>query len=476
MIQRLKVLFAQAQADAFLRAVCVVFLTAFAARLAVFLYILVFSGGQGIFTGDSLRYLSLADSTLSGNGYQYEGVAESFRAPGYPAFFMISRILGLPLWVASLLQLTVSALLPAWATWFAVRKLALSLRTGLIVGLLVAIEPVQVYYGVILLPDVLFSIGAIAAFTYVIRSLETGFVRYAAYAGIAIGLANYVRPAMLYLPFFLMALYVGYALWQRASVRKAILHGSVITAMAFAVMSPWYVRNYVTFGHAAFVSAKDYTMYAYVAAATKAAAEGRTYEAVKQDLLAQANAEAPSGDRETFANSDYYSTRAREVLLKHPEAFVKVYTVGLLAFWTSGNYQYLFKSMGLLERPSESVSYSMILASNGFAAALGELASRITEPFILVSIFDRLLWLSIFALSCVGVLLYMYRKEYVGWLTALFFVYFSATILSTVVGVEARHRYALIPIMIALAAAASVAMYRSVRGRFSASRTTDSYT
>jgi hypothetical protein len=53
----------------------------------------------------------------------------------------------------------------------------------------------------------------------------------------------------------------------------------------------------------------------------------------------------------------------------------------------------------------------------------------------------------------------LYRKSVVGWLIAVFFVYFSLTILSTVIGVEARHRYALNPIIFSLVCAAAYALY-----------------
>lgn len=455
--------FSVLQTNPVLRLAAIVTGLALIARVVLFVYLLMYGGEVSFFTGDSLRYLSLADSVLSGNGYQYEGVVESFRAPGYPAYLGLFRLLHIPFWIASFIQILFSAGIAGWTVWFSNKYLGLSFRVATLIGLLVAIEPVQIYYSVLLLPDVFFAVAALAAFTWVLQWGESGTLRYATYAGIAIGVGNFFRPAMLYLPLFLIVGFLAHAWWTSGGARRALTASVVALVAAFAIMSPWYVRNFSTFGHFEFVSAKDYTMYAYVAAATKAVAEDRTYESVKQELLAQAREEAPSPERETFANSDYYTEHANAILKQYPREFLSVYTVGLTAFWTSGNYQYLLKSMGLLDRPSESVSYSMILASEGFGAALSELSGRITEPFILVALFDRAVWFGIFLASLAGLLLY--RTNPAAWLTLLFYAYFSATIISTVVGVEARHRYALIPLMIAFAVSALLGLYRFVRTR-----------
>ncbi len=454
---------AQLHTSRLARAVVLVAGVSLAIRIILLLYLLWYGGEAALFAGDSLHYLALADSTLNGAGYRYEGLAESFRAPGYPAYLGLFRLLNAPFWIASLIQITFSAVIAGWVTWFVAKKLSMTVRVAMIAGLVVAIEPVQVYYSVLLLPDVFFTLGALFVFSLVLMSIERNTLRYAVYAGIVIGLVNYIRPALLYLPFFLAALYLARAWWNAAEVRRAAIFSVVIVCSAFVVMSPWYLRNYIALGQLKFVSAKDYTMYAYVAASTKAAAEGRTYESVKQELLAQARIEAPSEHKESFENATYYSERTNEIIRAHPVAFIQVYSLGLFAFWTSGNYQYLLKSMGLLNSPSESISYSMLLATEGVMAAGREFFSRIDEPFILVALFDRTLWLCVFLLSLTGLMLSRFNAA--TWLTVIYFAYFSATILSTAIGVEARHRYALIPLMVAFATVAIVALYSFVRFR-----------
>jgi hypothetical protein len=71
----------------FRRLMVAVFCVALTVRLGVFFWLYGIGGEQQFLFGDSLRYLSLADSTLAGAGYMYDGILETFRLPGYPAFF-----------------------------------------------------------------------------------------------------------------------------------------------------------------------------------------------------------------------------------------------------------------------------------------------------------------------------------------------------------------------------------------------------
>ncbi len=440
------------------RKIGIVFAVALLARIVVLAWLLATGGEQQIVFGDTTRYLTLADNVLSGVGFMYDGILETFRLPGYPAFLMLLRILHLPLVAGSLIQIVIASCFAVWALWFARVRLQLSQRVSFFVGLVVAIEPIQVYYSVVLLPDVLFTAGFLVAFTYALKWTDSGRIRDAVIAAIAIGVADYFRPALIYYPIFLALGFIAFAVMRKTNVKKAAIASAVVGVISFAIMAPWYVRNQVQFGHFALMSMKEYTLYVYGAASIDAAARGVSYETSKQALLAKARAEAPNPNIATFDNGPYYAARAKEIILVHPVIFVKLYALGLTSFWTAGNYQYLFKDMGLLAPPSQSISYTMLLGSQGPVVAAKTFLSKITEPFILTALFDRLFWASVFALSLAG--LYRYRRSAVAWLTLITYAYFSATILSTVIGVEARHRYALIPIMIAFAVAGAVAAYK----------------
>ncbi len=447
-----------------LKKIGVVFLVAIAVRVIVLLWLYLTVSEQSIIFGDTTRYLTLADNTLAGVGYVYDGILETFRLPGYPAFLMLLRILHLPLIAGSLIQIVFASGIAVWAMWFARVKLKLSEHAAFFVGIIAAVEPIQVYYSVILLPDVFFTVAFLVAITYAMRWIEAPSVRDAVIVGMAIGIGNYFRPAMLYLPIFIAVMFLGRAIVRKTSIGQALTASLIIAAVSFAILSPWYVRNKIQFDHFELISMREYMLYVYGAGATDASYRNIPYETAKQELLARARAEAPDSNIATFANGEYYGEKAREIIYAHPFRFAQLYALGVGTFWTAGNYQYLFKSMGWLAPPSKSISYTMLLGSEGPVVAVKTFMSRITEPFILVALFDRVFWASIFALCILG--LWKYRTTAVGWFVLILFAYFSATILSTIIGVEARHRYAVNPIIFAFAVAAIAAIYSRVQSRF----------
>lgn len=443
-----------------MRKVGIVFAAALLARVVVLVWLLVIGGEQQLVFGDTTRYLTLADNTLSGVGYVYDGILESFRLPGYPAFFMVLRFLDVPLFIGSLVQILAASGIAVWALWFARTRLRLSENASFIVGLLAALEPVQVYYSVVLLPDAFYTIAFLAVFTLTILLWEKGTLVYAFAIGAAIAIGNYIRPVMAFAPLLLATATVGIAA-LKGSVRRGIVIGAVIWITTFALMTPWYLRNLDAFGHFKLSSTTEQNLFFYNAAAVEASVRQVPYATVKQEFVERASRDAPSSDISTFENSSYYKTQAVEIIRAHPFVFAKLYALGVFAFWTSGNYQYIFKNLKLLDPPSQSVSYSMMLSSEGAPAVLHSLASKITEPFILIALFDRLFWLGLFVLFIGG--LYIYRQKPETWLVVLFAAYYCATILPAVLGIEARHRYSLIPIMLCYAIAFAVA----ARSRFS---------
>jgi 4-amino-4-deoxy-L-arabinose transferase-like glycosyltransferase len=443
--------------------VMIVFLAAIVLRFAVFLQLYMSGGTAPFLFGDSIRYLTLADNVLSGVGFMYDGIFESFRLPGYPAFFMILRLLDLPLIVGSIIQIVIASCFAVWAVWFVRTRLQLSERASLAAGFFVALEPVQAYYSVILLPDVIYAAFFLTVFTLAILWMERGGLQYAVFIGIAIGVANYVRPAMLYLPFVLTLTFVGYKMIRRERIMPALQASAIIFAITFLCMFPWNMRNYALFGHFKSSSTTEQNIYFYNAAAIEASVRGVPYATVKKEFVERTIQEAPSPHISTFENSEYYKERAIERIAAHPFVFAKLYILGATAFWTSGNYQYIFKNLSIVGPPSQSISYSMLLSSQGIMATIGEVAQRMREPFIMLSIFDRIFGLLIFAAFLAGLYIHRYKPE--TWLVCMLAAYYSATILPAVLGIEARHRYSMIPIMLCFVVACAVAAWRILRRR-----------
>lgn len=427
------------------RAIAGVFLLSILIKIVV-LILLVGSGGtESLILGDSKHYLALADSVVAGDGYVYKGHAETYRPPGYPTFLGFFEILHIPLWVASLLQLILASLLPALVVWLGIRYLSLPVRWAAAAGVLAAIEPVQTYYGVVLMPDVLFALGIVGAFVLLVRWYEHPSLRAVALAGLLVGLANYVRPALTYFPLFFI---LGAGFWllvTRSVTKQRLVHLGIFLVVPFLVMAPWYIHNYVKHGVLEFVSVKAYTLYTYGAASAQAIATGVSYEGARVPLVEQARKEAPSQNLEGFEDEAYLSHAAQTIIKRYPLEFLQSYLLGLNTFWFSGNYHYLLFKYGFISPPETQTSFSLLLATHGVMKTLGTIIERLTSPYLLIAIGGKVLWVLLGLLAFAG--LVVHRKNPLALATLLLAAYSCATVIATTIGVEARHRYYLNPLI-----------------------------
>ncbi len=418
-------------------------------------------GYDAILLGDSTHYLIVAENVFNGIGYMYDGYPEAYRAPGYPAFLYLFVATGIPLIAGSLIQIAIASLI-APATYLLMRRFGVGQLLAAIAAAALAIEPVMVFYSVVLMPDVFFSILTLCAGWCALRFLETGAVRYLPYAGIACGIANYMRPADLYLPIaFVLAGALALAYRREFSIRtaSALL---LIPFFSFIVMSPWYVRNIATFGVPEFVSSQAPNLYKYGAGSTLAIAQGRDFAPVVKELYEKAAREMPHPDINAFENQEYLVRESKQIIAEHPAAFLKAYVLGLNGFWFSGNYHSLFARYGLISAEHRTISYSMVLGQQGVWGLMKTIAQTF-DVYVFVGIFGKVLWMGICLSAVLGMWIMRRRPE--AWIAALLCAYFSVTLLSTTIGIEARHRYALNPLLIAFSAVAISWMYAFVRTR-----------
>ncbi len=438
-----------------------VFLVAVAIRLLVLGALVYFHGYSAILLGDSTHYLILAEHVQQGIGYVYDGVLEAYRAPGYPAFLYIFVSTGVPLIVGSFIQIIVASLIPA-TSYMIMRRLGVTHTYSFVGALFLAVEPVMVFYSIVLMPDVFFSVATLIAAWLAVKWTSEYPMSVAMYAGIAIGVSNYFRPANLYLPIGLFIAGFLLLLIRRHLSARSVLSLVLIPFFAFLITVPWSLRNLHQFGTMEFVSSQAPNLYKYGAGATLATAENRDFAPVVQELYAKAAAEMPDPDINAFANKTYLVKRSKEIILAHPAAYLESYLLGLSGFWFSGNYHSLLGKYGVISAEHRSVSYSLVLGREGVTGLIRTIV-RTFDSYVVIALGGKALWLLIGGATVAG--LWITRRRPEAWVTALLIAYFSATLLSTTIGVEARHRYALNPLMIAFTAVACSALHRRLFGR-----------
>ncbi|MEX0931917.1 MAG: glycosyltransferase family 39 protein [Candidatus Paceibacterota bacterium] len=418
-------------------------------RLILLVSLLVYGGTNTLIWGDTAQYLNLAQNVVEGDGYIYDkfdGLPNAYRPPGYPAYLMPFVYFGIPLWVASIPQILLSTLVGVLVFFLARKYLHFGVLTSTFAGLLTVLEPMQAYYSVVLLPDILTTVLLLVGLLYIFSFLEKTHWMHLGIGAVLLGISLYIRPVALYLGVLLLVAYTlrdywrGKIVWIRTG---ALLF--VVVVMMFAMM-PWQARNLNVFGVADFVSAGAYNFFTYGATFTNAVAKGIGYDESLEELRTRYEGGLPDkNDRRSMKNNEYYNTVSKEVILNNPVPYTTAYLIGLNTFFFSGNYHQILKHHGLIDAPQRGLSFSLILSNEGPVAVLKTLGKHVFTPYVGLALFGKIFWVLISVGAFIG--MWLFRKHEFTFMACIVTLYFCATLLQTTMGVEARHRYTLNPLL-----------------------------
>ena len=235
-------------------------LTAFAIALSARIICIIWSGSGWyvldpmVQDGLVITYYNQGYDLAWGKGYLINGMPEMLHPPGLPILVAIFHTLTggtaqLPL---QLLGAFLDSLTAALLTWLVSGLLAP--RAGMVAGLLYALWPSAVWGSAgALTPEGIMAFFILGAFLSTMQSARShGWFSWtwATVAGVAVGLASYLRPDYLLLP---VGLAPGLWLWTRRMTRTIVIT-VLVQGLAFLVLLPWAWRNHEICGRWVFTS------------------------------------------------------------------------------------------------------------------------------------------------------------------------------------------------------------------------------
>jgi len=189
--------------------------------------------------GDDRQYAAIAESVADGRGFQWKGAPSAYRAPLYPLFLAALRRLGA---AAPGDARLVQAFVGGAAVWLAYQlgAAAAGPAAGLAAMALTAFDPAQVLLPTSLYTECVFGVLVLLAAWALARYRELPSASRAAAFGAAVGLSALCRSTLLLAPALLLLGAPG--------AGRGLRHALAAAAVALAVLSPWALRNALTFG------------------------------------------------------------------------------------------------------------------------------------------------------------------------------------------------------------------------------------
>ena len=264
---------------------------------------------------------------LQGNGYSLAQASpyepNSTMVPGYPLFIAgIYAVFGQSPYAVVIIQAILSLALIAGLMWCGIRQF--SKKAGIIAGILLLLNLCLAFYSTQIMTDILFLVFLLPGLWLVLRLFEGRRPVYSGLgAGLLLGLGALTRPIGLYFLAFLFFIKP----FGKPGRSRLFGYGALLL-VCIAVVSPWFIRNRVVFGHFFFSTVQSFNLSHIHAAPIKASIEGKTVYEAEADLERAAFARygEPCNEAEGFI---FTGREAVRYILKHPGRYTVLYAAGV---------------------------------------------------------------------------------------------------------------------------------------------------
>jgi 4-amino-4-deoxy-L-arabinose transferase-like glycosyltransferase len=213
-------------------------------------YLLILGSPQVVQQPDSVIYLSVAENLMQhGTYYPTEGRTSPFmvRTPVYPVFVaLVLGVFGRNLLAVVLIQIFLDSMTCVMVCWLAEK---IQRGTGLLSGLLAAVNLGMVTYSHFILNDSVFVFGFVWVLLSLWYVLDRGSWRSSACLGVSTGCAVLIRPVAEYLGLFLTPLLLwAFMVKHRQSLLRAVGNVAVVIGAFVFFVLPWMGYNKLYLG------------------------------------------------------------------------------------------------------------------------------------------------------------------------------------------------------------------------------------
>ncbi len=306
------------------------------------------------------------------------------------------------MWIVPITQGLLDAL--AAVIVFKIGRQLFSERVGLIAGLCYALDLSALAHTFSMLTESLFTFLFLIANFFLIRSIQNSSRKNLLFSAISLGVATLCRPVALY---YFISIVVILLFANSASCKIRARYAMIYVSIFLVTISPWIIRNKLTFGVMNLTSIQGINLLLMNAAFLKAAQENLDYRTAERLLENEADsliaAQGLSAEKMLLTNhgKEYgyqvndpqqarvYQKLAVEKILASPLLYARIHLTGMFMSLLDTSVRDLYYFSGK-ERPAFGLR--VLLVMEGIGAAIKKFWSKVNGGYLVLYLFN-LVWL-----------------------------------------------------------------------------------
>lgn len=323
-----------------------ILLFAFLIRSIYFLAIII-RNPEGIYVYDSNGYWNIAYNLKHYGVFSQSAdiplEPDYYRTPLYPIFIFLSEWIGPEGFSIVFFQLILS-LLTCYFTYRIAKEITNSLFISCLAAVIVAIDIPSIVMSNLVLTETLFTFLLITCMYSFIRYFKTEKSQTLLIASLLCGVTILCRPIGFFLPIFL-SLFIIYHFRKR--ITKGLFSTGILFLLVLLSISPWVIRNKITFNHYFLSVIREHDMQNYQAAAIYAEVNNRSI-AESQSILRWKTFKEFNGDanRQPYEYAKYIEGEAVKIAIDNPGLLIKHQAVQFMHFFLKPCRSYIDLQLG----------------------------------------------------------------------------------------------------------------------------------
>jgi len=386
----------------------IIFLVSALTKLLFGLLVLV-AAERIISDPDSIGYYRLAENLRQHGIFSRcerpPFIPDNIITPVYPFFLAILLAVARgSLWIVPIAQGIINSL--AAVLVFKLGERLFSRRAGFIAGICYALDTSALIHTFSILTESLFTFLFLLANFFLVKYIQQISFKNLALAAILFGLATLCRPVGLYYPVVVVIILLCAV---SAAFPTRVKNVALFVLLFILTLSPWLIRNKLTFGVANLTSIQGNNLLLMNVAHLKAAQEGISFAAAERRLEAEADSlllvqgisteklkleyhGKPYGHQiNDPKQARVYQKLAVEKIMASPLLYLRVHLTGIIASLLDASVRDIYHFRGQ-ERPLLGLRSLFVTA--GMESALKQFWAKIDRDYLILYL-SNLFWLVI---------------------------------------------------------------------------------